>query len=303
MFDHDSPEWHAARDVRLGGSEIAAVIGISKWQSRYSLWHHKKGLVAGQAVDKVMSFGTRAEGLVLDWFAELHPELHLRRNVGTWVHQDRGWQLANPDALAWHSDDNHRDLTDVYSIVEAKVADDEWEWGPVREDGYGDAAGVPAYYQAQVQWYLDVFGISTAYLAVLFLRGRELRVYRIPADAKDQKYMRVKGAEFLADVATGTVPDLDAHSATYQAVRELHPDIDDRDVALDPSLAQMYVWACDEFDAAQRRRAEFTTRIADAMGDARRGVVGDLTIARRQARTDGLPYLVRVQPREKEIAA
>lgn len=304
VFRHNSPEWHQARGAhRLGGSEIASVLGLSKWESRYSLWHRKKGLVPPQAVNDEMAFGTRAEQLIIDWFAELHPDHYVDDKVGTWTHRDRDWQLANPDAICWRRDQVHAGDSAV-SIVEAKVADDEWEWGPKHADGYGDADGVPPYYRAQCLWYLDVLGLDRAYLAVLFLRGRELRVYRIDAHPADQAYMRQHGAEFLADVAAGIVPDLDAHTSTYQAVRELHPDIDARDVQLDGDLAADYVDACEQFDLAQQRRALWTTRVADAMGLARRGLAGDRVIARRQSRADGLPYLVRVQPRApKEIAA
>ena len=38
-----TPEWHASRTRALGGSEIAAVVGLSPWQSAFGLWHLKRG--------------------------------------------------------------------------------------------------------------------------------------------------------------------------------------------------------------------------------------------------------------------
>jgi putative phage-type endonuclease len=44
-FEPGSAEWHAARRNGVGGSEIAAVMGLSPYESRFSLWHRKQGMV------------------------------------------------------------------------------------------------------------------------------------------------------------------------------------------------------------------------------------------------------------------
>ena len=53
----NSPEWDAMRAGRLGGSEIAAVIGLSKWESRFSLWHRKRGLLEEKQANANMTVG------------------------------------------------------------------------------------------------------------------------------------------------------------------------------------------------------------------------------------------------------
>lgn len=287
VFATDSPEWHEARLTRLGGSEIAPILGLSPFESRYSLWHRKRGLIGPTEVNAAMHAGNLLEPVIIGEFARQHPELHVRTKVGTWVHRDRGWQLANPDALAW------TDVAGEPAVVEAKFSGRPDKWGPA-EAGID---GLPVYYRTQVLWYLDVLGLRVAYLIVLIGQTGEFRTYRIeagPDEAAEQKYMRVKGGEFMADLAAGIVPDLDGHSATYTTVKELHPDIEDVDVQLDAPLAWAYLSACEMFDVAKDRRNEYLSRVADAIGGARRGLVGDLVIARRQAKGDGIPYVVRV---------
>ena len=44
-FSPGSEEWLAARADGLGGSEVAAVLGLSPFESRFSLWHRKAGRV------------------------------------------------------------------------------------------------------------------------------------------------------------------------------------------------------------------------------------------------------------------
>jgi hypothetical protein len=45
----DRTEWHAARKKGLGGSDIAAVMGVSPWQSPMDVWMSKTGRVGPNA--------------------------------------------------------------------------------------------------------------------------------------------------------------------------------------------------------------------------------------------------------------
>ncbi|MDQ3578214.1 MAG: YqaJ viral recombinase family protein, partial [Actinomycetota bacterium] len=56
-FAPGSPEWHAARAQGLGGSEIAAVLGLSPWESRFSLWHRKTGTASPVVENDIMYWG------------------------------------------------------------------------------------------------------------------------------------------------------------------------------------------------------------------------------------------------------
>src|SRR5690349_8562125 len=71
---HDTPEWHALRAGGIGGSEIAAVVGLSKWTSAFELWHRKRGAIGQQAQNEAMEWGSRLEPVIAAKFAEEHPE-------------------------------------------------------------------------------------------------------------------------------------------------------------------------------------------------------------------------------------
>ena len=71
-FEPGSPQWQAARARGIGGSEIAAVLGLSPWESRFSLWHRKMGLAAPVAQNDVMYWGNRLEGVIRDEFNLRH---------------------------------------------------------------------------------------------------------------------------------------------------------------------------------------------------------------------------------------
>ena len=70
-----SPEWHAARAAGIGGSEVAPILGLSPFESRFSLWHRKAGRIAPVDVSPEMEWGTRLEPAIAQKFRETHPEL------------------------------------------------------------------------------------------------------------------------------------------------------------------------------------------------------------------------------------
>ena len=60
---------------RLGGSEIAAVVGLSPWVSRFALWHRKRGTLGKQEVNAGMNWGHRLEPASARRLAEKREEL------------------------------------------------------------------------------------------------------------------------------------------------------------------------------------------------------------------------------------
>lgn len=285
----ETKAWETARSARLGGSEVAAVLGLSPWQSPFSLWHRKAGNVGPQAENESMALGRLLEPVIGQAFAERHPELRVCR-TGTWVHRDRSWQLASPDWIGYAA--GRQPI-----IIEGKVANDDWAWGEEGTDG------IPPYYLTQCRWYLDVFGFQRCHLLVLFLQGREFREYIIDADPADQAFMRRRGEAFMRSVADDQPPPLDASLATYIAVRHLHPDIDGADAQLDAKLAIAYRDSADLLARAKAEHQFQTNLVAAAMGTAQRALVGAEVIARRQAKSGGTPYVVRATPTKRKDTA
>lgn len=284
-----SPEWHAARTRRLGGSRIAALLGLSPWESPYSAWCQMAGLTQPGEQTEQQSRGHYLEPAVANWFADQHPDWHVFE-TGTWTHAERDWQLANPDRLI-----RTRTLPDnmpvgwydieVSALLEIKTDADGSGWGKPGTDE------IPVYYRTQVQWYMDVLGLPRAHIAVLTPR-LEFAEYVVDYDPADAAYLREQAEEFLDSLLWGEMPDLDDHPATYQAVRELHPDIDDVDLDVDDDLAVEFLAALADKTGAESREAEARTRLAAAMGTARRARWNNHTIATRQAKKGGTPYLV-----------
>lgn len=275
-FRPGSQEWHDARAEGVGGSEVGAILGLSPWESRFSLWHRKRGLIGPVEETPEMEWGTRLEPVILAKYRDEHPDWSHVADVttqGTFVDSDRPWQVANPDL--WGGD----------RVVDAKFSMFGYGWG---EPGTDE---VPPHVRCQIVWYMDVLGVEVGYLAVL-VGGCDYREYIVEYDPEEALFLRSQVALFLDEVANDVRPDVDAHTQTYQTIRELHPEIDGTDIDLDTDIAHRYVTARHELKAAQEREQFARSAVADSMGNAKRARWDDYTIATRQAKGGGTPFVV-----------
>lgn len=277
-FEPGSPEWHAARAGGLGGSEMAAVVGLSPFESHYSLWHRKAGLVGPVAQTELMVWGHRLEDDILEEFELRHPELMLIGS-GTYRNIERPWQIANPDQIAV----NEAGQRFGVEIKNARVAD---YWGrPLTDE-------IPVYYRTQVIHYEDTLGSIRKFFVPVLIGGSEYREYVVEYDPVDAQLLREAGAAFMASLEAGEVPEADGHEATYRTAKELAVGMPGKGEAVEisPALANAYDAARAEFAAAEIAKREASARVLAAIGKARYAECGGSRIAMRTVRADGTTH-------------
>lgn len=271
-----SDGWLEQRATRVGGSEVAAILGLSPWESPFSLWHRKQHKLPPIPDSEQMEWGRRLEDVILAKWADEHTPIEVLAG-STW--QRDGWMLANPDAIAT--------LPDGSVIVEIKNA--------ARADAWSD--GPPLHYLTQVQWYMGTLGIPRAIVAVL-IGGNDYREYPVDFDASDFALMVERCKAFLGSIAAGERPDIDDAYATFQAVREMHPDIDrGADRELPAEVADELLAARRAHDKAKSRWTRAQSTVLDLMGSAQHALHPDgQRVAYRMARKTaagepGVPFL------------
>jgi putative phage-type endonuclease len=272
----------------MTASKVAAVLGLSPYESRYSLWHRMAGLLPAQEATDQTRRGHYLEAAVAEWWADQHPDLTTFPG-GAYEHPDRPWQAATPDRLVCPFDDTGwPGLDGMTAVLEVKTTADMDEWGAAGTDE------VPPHVRAQVVWQLDTLGVPVGYIAVLLPR-LEFREYRIDYNPDEAAYIRSEARAFLDSLPGGPAeqrPDIDAHSATYVAVQQLHPGIDGTDWPVPDDLGREFCQARRALEAATTREQAARTALADGMGDAKRAVWLGKTIAdRRPSRNGGPPSL------------
>lgn len=273
-FEANTPEWHELRKSGIGGSDVAAVVGVSKWTSAYALWAKKSGLIPDDFGDsEAMEWGRLLEPVIRGKVASKHPEWEIHNTNATFKDPDYEWMLANVDGLIRFEDGS-------WGILEIKTAAYEDDW----------AQGVPLYYQTQVRHYLRVFGLERAVVAVLF-HGNAYREFEVVADEFIDSADFDMLVKFWDGVQSGVAPDWDGALATYETVRAMHPDIENTDVELG-QLGIHLVNAAYDFEQAQAKFNEMKSRTLDALGSAKYGLVEDRKVCYRSSKSGGTPFLV-----------
>lgn len=285
VFDNTDPQWHALRAEGIGGSEVGTIAGLNKWESAYTLWAKKCGLISSDIPkSEAMEAGTRLEKVIVEWFADEMPELQIDPNVGTWM-GDLGWDHANPDAI-------YVDAQGECGLIEIKTARFEDDWIVPAKGVAGSVDGIPKHYATQVQWYLRILGLKRAWLVVLF-GGQKLRWYEIDANPFQQQIDLELATAMRECITTQTAPAWDGSTSTYETVRAINPDIVDEIVDIPSDLGNEYLVALNNSKQIESKVLELKSRILDVMGSAKSGRInGEIRCVRQAGRNGAAPFLV-----------
>jgi predicted phage-related endonuclease len=171
----------------LGGSDIAAILGIDPFRSALSVWGEKTGRLTG-TTSPAMEAGNDFEGAIVAGYRRRVlgarvgalsgvAELVSYPGPGTLRSSRDPWRAATPDALAILRRRGG-------AVAQAKLVGFGMsrEWG-AEEDG---PDGVPAHVHAQVHWETlharEALGIAGEVAHVVAAIGTELRVYELEID-------------------------------------------------------------------------------------------------------------------------
>lgn len=251
----------------MSASKIAGVVGLSQFESRFSVWCRMSGLLDYGTETDIQRRGHYLEPAVAAWFADQMPECQIEL-TGTFVHPERDWQIATPDRLV-------RYLSGHVELLQCKSSAEDERWG---EEGTDD---IPPGYRAQVIWEMDTVGVSTCHVAAILPR-LEFRRYVVHYDAEEAAFLREEGRAFLDSLDRGERPDIDHHTATYRAIKALHPDINTDDIEVPAHIGIGWLHATLQAEQASERLATMKSALLDAMGSGRRATVDGKPIARRQ---------------------
>lgn len=250
-----SDSWHERRRTGIGGSDAAAILGISPWSSALQVYLEKRGEETPDESDasERMVWGQRLERTVLAGYQE---DTGIAVRAGGFRRsKTHPWAIGNLDGIA-------RDR-----IVEVKVTDHmgaKWDDGP---------QGIPPHYYAQVQHYLMVASLTLADVAVLE-RGNRLHVRPIEWDQAFCEEMMQEEETLWQRVLDGDPPPPDGSASARQALRSIYPQAAPLSEADATPLTQgkmtAYLVYRQEQKAIQQRMDVLANEIRAEMGEAER---------------------------------
>lgn len=263
-----SPEWLKL----ITASKIPSILGISRFKSQFSLWHEMAGNLPsepiGTAQQDDFDYGHAVELAAGEYWRFKNPGWRLSR--GEVQYTDDEFEFGNAATI-----DGRASRGSLRRIAEIKTARDLAEWG---DDGSGE---VPADYAAQVIWQQRVTGFTAPANIVLWPQYGKPKIYVIEYSAQLAAAIVAAVRKWNASLAASEPPELDDTISTYETVRRLHPEIDGREVQLDPDLAADYLTAVADDKEITKRLRGLKTRVLDVMGNAQTAVVIDLKVATR----------------------
>jgi putative phage-type endonuclease len=273
VFTAGTSEWHEARSYSLGGSEIGTIMGLNPWESAYALWAKKTGKIEDPPLTNwAVRFGQAFEEPILKLWCEEHPEYEVF-TTGTYQDCDNPYLHANPDALARNR------KTGEWVVVEVKTARTSFE-------------ALPPNYECQVRHYMMILKIQRA--VVVAVAGMTWQEFWVERDEFTEQVQLDQAKKFIEHMANDTKPDFDGSESTYETVRKLHPEIDDVEVEIDG--LHYLAKAQEEFDTSEAKLRLAKSEVLNAMGRAKHAFIESegqrYRVASRQARGDGVPYLV-----------
>lgn len=189
------------RNKFIGGSEIAKIMGLSRWGTPLSVWAEKTGKIPAPDLsdNEAVRMGTRLEQFVADLFTEETGKT-VRRAPKVYRHSKYPYMVAHIDRIVTGTDE----------LLECKTAStfkkEEWE-----------GEEIPQEYILQVMWYLGITGRKIGHIAVL-IGGQHFKTKTIEYDEELFNNMVEAAKDFWENyVLTDTPPKVGASDETVLA--------------------------------------------------------------------------------------
>ena len=253
--DGDRDAWLEVRRHGIGGSDVAAMMGLSPYRTPCETWAEKSGLIESPDISDKPSvmWGNILEPVIGDHYKSLHPDRTVKRLNAVCRSKERPWAQASLDYEV-------KDPDLGWGILEIKTAGarsaDQWD------------EGVPLYYLTQVTHYMSVTGRPFADVAVL-IGGNDYREYRVMRDEDDIRAVDEAVDAFWKRVENGDAPDVGGSVTESQALfRQFGTGTDHiEDYGADPDELTLYLIAKQQRDAAEELLKLRSNKLKQLIGE------------------------------------
>lgn len=292
MTNEQRAVWLEGRRTGIGGSDVAAVLGLNPWKTPLDVWNDKLGLSEDKGMSEPAYWGTVLEDTVAREFQQ-RTGMKVQKVTHQFVDPECDWMIANIDRAIINREiaKKVRPLLDVEEIeryanitgverpintdiaFEAKTANAFTAdlWGPsqeleIRQNNLRTEHVIPLYYETQIQWYCGILKLKGMYLAVL-IGGSDFRMYWVDARPDVFQVIKEKCSAFWNNhVLTKTPPE----PINIDDVLQLYGKSNGKAVEAKGDLAidyGEYARIAGEIKELKKQQDALKTRIAISMKD------------------------------------
>lgn len=204
--DMPKEDWLEWRKKGIGGSDVAAICGLSRYKSALAVYLDKIGELPPVEDNPKMAAGRRLEPFIADWFTE-ETGIRVMQQHSIFQHKDHPFMLANIDR--WVIGQNAG--LEIKNTSEYNRSD----WF----DGANET--IPTEYMLQANHYMAILGAERWYVAVL-IGGWDFQ-YRIIERDEDliRNLTTIERVFWEEHVMTKTPPDVTASDSDL--IDYMHP--------------------------------------------------------------------------------
>ncbi len=209
-------EWRELRKTGVGGSDAGAVVGLSPYESPYTIYHEKLSLIEPFAGNDKTRLGNDLEEYVAKRFEE-ETGKKVRRLNAMLRSTERPYMLADVDRMVVGED----------AGLECKTT--------ANFEGYKfDEGEYPAYWACQCYHYMSVTGAKRWYLCVLDLSSGKLSIITIERDEGEIKALEeMEKAFWFENVERKICPAPSGNDKCDDIIAEKYPTADENAPTLD----------------------------------------------------------------------
>lgn len=264
--DMSREQWLLQRRRSIGGSDAAAVMGVSAYKSPYALWAEKSGRIIPSDFSgkEAVREGNDLEDYVARrWMEATGKKLHRARCF--FYNDAYPYAHANVDRM----------VVGERAGFEAKTTSDYGILQQCRDGHYPEA------WRLQMMHYMMVTGREKWYLGVLCL-GKGFFTFELCRDEAAIAALAQAEQQFWQHVVDGIPPQVDGSESTMEALQQILGEsragvvIDLSDVG---HHVTDYVNLGEDIKKLTARQNDHRARIMEYMGDAEKGTYADVTVS------------------------
>ena len=206
-----SDEWLLNRKRGIGGSDVASILGISKYKSTYDLYMEKKGSAIQHITNEAIEKGNRMEGPLIDLFFAKHKNYQKISTKDISLRsKEHCFMMASLDS-AFIDEQGKKCILEIKTTtIQNTKMRKEWGYYDDYKEEYIEL--IPQQYYCQVLHYLVVTGfdkaIVYAHLDYAYKDDSEVitRVINREDVLSDMEYIVEKEKKFWDDFKNNVPP-------------------------------------------------------------------------------------------------
>lgn len=263
-------EWLKERQKGIGGSDAAAIIGLSPWATPYTVWADKTGRIPSKEDNEAMRQGRDLEQYVADrWMEATEKKCRRRTKI-----------LRNPDYPFAHAN--------VDRWVVGEKAGLECKTTSLMNLKKFKNGEYPETYYCQCVHYMAVTGAQRWYLAVLIL-NKGFYTFMIERDEEEIAALMEAERHFWQFVEKDTPPAADGLKPTTEVLNTMYCLSHDNQAPIDlfgqESTIQAYLDTKSAIKALEQQKEQYEQMLKESLGENELGAAG--------------AYLVRWKPQQR----